>query len=321
MRKLLYIFIAAIIISSQILGMADFFMVSDVGTSARMIRIGNIDGFSPLASGVFENPASLYRTKFISASMFTTTFMEEVQYVNLAGTARTPFGVFGAGYMNVGVPDIPFTQENEFGEYYAARYFNYDNMQARVAYQYSQTPNLHLGIAGVYYQTNIDQVTGKGFNCDIGMIWDIDFLKVSVVMRNIATSLKVNYENAAIKTYKQQENLPLQTVYGIQYNWNGFEMYGQIKQDGNNKNILKSVGVNLRPSFAPFLSISGGYKEFPDIKEVITGGQLQYQDTVGNNWVAGVGLDLLGVSFDYAYETSEHFEFNHKHYFSVGVSL
>jgi hypothetical protein len=311
------LFLIIILLTPQIFGEADYFMSTDVGSSARMIRIGNIEGFSDLSSAIFENPASLYKTKTISTAMFTTTFMEEVKYLNLSASARTPFGVFGAGYMSVGVPDIPYTQENEHGEYYAARYFNYENMMGKLAYQFSQTKNLHIGVAGTYYLTSIDQVQGKGYNIDVGLLWDIEALRVSIVMKNVATSMKVNYTHEAIPTYNATENLPLQTIYALQYNWSGIDFYGQIKQTGNNKNILKSVGINLSPSFAKFLSLSAGYKEFPEIKEIAN----EWQESVGSNWVAGVGLDLMGVSFDYAYETSEHIEFNHKHYFSVGVSF
>ncbi len=296
---------------AYIFGVADYFMPADAGSSARMIRIGNIEGFSESADSVFENPAGLYNVKNISVGMFTTTFMDEVDYINMSLAYRTPFGTFGAGYMSAGVKDFAKTFINpaKGDEIDISGYFNSENATGKLSYQVSQTDNLHIGVSGVYYANNIDHVKGKGFNFDAGVIFDADDLKLSVVIKNIATSLKIKYTSESVATYNQIENIPLKTVYSAMYKAGDLSIYGQIKQGGNNKELTKSFGVNYRPSFIPLISVSGGYKEYVVIREV------------KGNLVFGVGLDLIGVSFDYAYESSEHVLYNHKHYFSVGLSL
>ena len=40
---------------------AQYFMISDVGSSARMIRMANIEGFSNQSSSVFDNPSEIGR--------------------------------------------------------------------------------------------------------------------------------------------------------------------------------------------------------------------------------------------------------------------
>ena len=108
-----------------------YFTPSSVGSSAHMIRQGNIEGLSPIASSLFENPASLYLAKDLSLSLFTTKFMDEVTYQNIAISTKLSFGTVGLGFMNVGVDGIPHTFEKTFSEndseFGVKEYFNYSN--------------------------------------------------------------------------------------------------------------------------------------------------------------------------------------------------
>ena len=96
-------------------------------------------------------------------------------------SSKLPIGTIGLGYMSVVIDDIPFTYEEFFGneelyagyedrdtEYHILRYFQYRNILAKVAYQISQNDHLHFGISTVYYQTDIDDIVGRGFNFDLG---------------------------------------------------------------------------------------------------------------------------------------------------------
>ena len=42
---------------------ASYLLLTDLGSSAEMIRKGNIEGYSVGSNSVFENPAGLYRVK------------------------------------------------------------------------------------------------------------------------------------------------------------------------------------------------------------------------------------------------------------------
>ncbi len=307
-RHILAILLLLGLLSQPAQAGGDFFMVSDVGSSARMIRMGNIEGFSEFANGVFENPASLYRTKRFSASVFTTTFMNEVQYKNLSVSTKLPFGTLGLGYMTAGVGAIPRTYESvattpgEESTFDVGGYFDYNNTMAKVSYELSQTENLHFGTSLTYYASTIDTHSGRGFNFDAGIVAVARPLTLSVVAKNVVPSLKVNYSNG------QSETLPLQTSYSALYHIGNFDLLGQLRAIGNNQKFMKSFAVNYSPHFVPFFHISGGYKEFPVIRDI------------KSNYVLGLGLDVFDVSFDYAYERSEHIEYNNKHYFSVAFS-
>ena len=73
-------------------------MISDLGTSAKQIAMGNIEGFNGDASVVFDNPACLEDISKYSVSMFGTTLMEDAKYSSLSAAVRTKYGVFGLGY-------------------------------------------------------------------------------------------------------------------------------------------------------------------------------------------------------------------------------
>ena len=47
-------------------------MITDLGSSAEMIRRGNIEGFSKGSNAIFENPASLYNINLVSTSVFAS---------------------------------------------------------------------------------------------------------------------------------------------------------------------------------------------------------------------------------------------------------
>ena len=83
---------------------------------------------------------------------------------------------------------------------------------------------------------------------------------------------------------------------------------GQFKFDGVNS--LMSAGLDYTPSFIwDVLTISAGYKEFSVL------------DSISNTITMGVGLNLFGLSLDYAYEKSDHFEYDANNFASVGFDF
>ena len=155
----------------------------------------------------------------------------------------------------------------------------------------------------------MDTYSAVGFNADAGIAIESGPLSISVVAKNIVPSLKATYKNSKSPTYNQTESLPLETIYGARYKWDDITIMGQIDIKDSSKKLLKAFGVAYSPPFLKMLHISAGYKEFVVIQQIKT------------NTTMGLGLELMGVNFDYAYEQSDHIMFNNKHYFSVGLSF
>ncbi len=288
-----------------------YFMPSSVGTSARMIRLGNIEGLTPLASTVFENPAALHLTKDFSLSLFTTKFMNEVDYKNIAASKKFGFGTIGLGYMNLGVEGIPHTFENNFGdpdlidtEFGVKDYFNYSNSIGKLSYQLSQNKYLHFGLSLSYVHTSLFTYKGSGVNLDVGCLVTFENWDISIAGKNIVPSLKAKWNNG------KQETIDRELVYATKYNFSnlGLDLLGQLKTVGKSRKYLFASAINFNPTFFDVFHLSLGYKDFYVL------------NNVKNNYTIGLGLDLFGVMFDYAYEQSNHFEFNHKHYFSLGIA-
>lgn len=278
-----------------------FFMPTDLGTSARMIGLGNMEGFSDKANTIFENPAGLYRLSGGGFSAFTSTLMDEVVYTNLAIATPTPFGTFGLGYMEVGVTEIPHTgQRNDLNSTFFPEYFfDYKNSLFRLSWQTMLMDNLSFGASLTRYDVVFDDVVGNGMNVDIGGIWDLYPLELSLSVHNVLQDQKLDYNDGA------EETLPRQWVGSVRYQLDDIALMAQLRH--LRQENAASYGVVFSPSFLPMLDVYGARKEFfviDDRKSAVT---------------LGIGLRLFSVQFNYAYEKSEHIEFDNHNYFSIDV--
>ncbi|RAP30220.1 hypothetical protein DID78_02800 [Candidatus Marinamargulisbacteria bacterium SCGC AG-343-D04] len=301
-----------------------FFSASKIGSSARMVRLAGIEGMSKRADSVFENPAALYNVSRFSSSFFTTTLMEEVKYQNGAAAFRLPIGVVGIGFMNVGVEDIIKSRKRELFDktiYEIDSYFGYQNSLLKLAYQFSRSEHIHIGISTSYYYSEFDTVKAEGVNGDLGFIFNSTQFEFAILFRNVIDSNDVTFsdtEEGSNSSDGQTEKLSFETIYSLQYRLRNFNVYGQIKTTMElDRGVHKAIAIEYAPRFLPFVSFSGGFKRFPFM--FYEEGELRKESK--NSFSLGFALDLVGVNFDYAYEKSDHIEFENKHYFSAGYSF
>jgi hypothetical protein len=287
---------------------ASYLMITDLGSSAEMIRRGNIEGFSVGSNAIFENPAGLHKIKVISTSVFSSQIMKEVEYKNISIAVNSSVGVFAIGYMDAGVDDIPRTKKNENDDViYQVDTFEYKNRVIKAGYQKSITKDLHLGASAVGYMNEMYTYSGSGYSIDVGALYSFSDLTVSLFARNLIPT-KVEYSDSDDVEYKGEEDLPLQVVFGMKYPFGDLDIMGQFKFDGVNS--LMSAGLDYTPHFIwDVLTISAGYKEFSVL------------DSISNTVTLGVGLNLFGLSIDYAYEKSDHFEYDANNFASVGFDF
>ncbi len=281
------------------------FQVSDIGSSAEMIGRANIGGFSRSANGIFENPASLYRINAMSASLFTTTFMETITYFNAAYAAKTEYGGFGVGIYSASVPEIYETYQ--YGSATKPSYgvqssFRYENYLVKAAYQSSPAPNIYVGTSALFYSSGftIGNYKSKGANVEIGGIWDLKPLELSLVGTNLIGQWGTLFESGG------SEILPTRFIFSGRYDFTDAELLTQITRTGHKPGFLRSFAVSA-PLLSRLLHISAGYKEFYNL------------DDIQSNYTIGLGLSLNGMDFEYAYERSSNPFFNGKHYFSTNL--
>lgn len=305
MKKLLLTILSVITLSHSA-NAAKYLLLTDLGSSAKMLGIAGIEGFSDSANAVFDNPAGLNRFKNSSLSLFTTTLMGEAIFSNAAISAQTPFGRFGVGYMEAAVTDIPHTgvipASLNFNEpFFVESVFDYKNTIIKLSYQLNLNDNFSLGISGTRYSNEFYDVSGVGYNADIGMTYENGDLQISLFGRNVLPGLKVEYDGGAT------EELPTQIITGVSYRYWDLIPYFQYKNSESSG--LFSAGLTYIPSIFDNISFSIGYRESEVGNETRSGVSL------------GLGLMVDGIEFHYAYEQSSHVEFNSKNYFSVQINL
>lgn len=306
-----------------------YFSPLKAGGSARQVRLGQIVGHSDRADAVFGNPASLYKLNRFSSSFFQTKFMEEVLYQNMAVAARVNVGIFqgvvGIGFMNAGVDNIiktaQYIRSDGETQTVAESTFNYQNSLLTACYQFTLFDALHMGVAGNYYYSDFDTVSAAGSNVNIGALLEARRFNVSILMRNImASSREVLYsdtESTDTSSDGKTEKLSLETIYSLQYKWTSISVLGQLKTVGAERNLHKMLAVEYSPYFIPFLRASIGRRWYPLTQ--YTEGDVVLETKRATT--LGFELDILGLDLNYAYERSDHIEYNHKHYFSVGFSF
>ncbi len=287
---------------------ANYELLTDLGASADTIAIGNVEGFNGSAAAVFENPAALYAVDNTSVGLFMTTLLNEVYYKNMSIAGRTPLGVFGVGYMEATVFDIPYTGENTITrEFYVKDYFDYKDSLLKFSYQADLAPNWSMGLSYVHYSRNILDIKASGGNFDLGAIYTQPNYQLSVFVRNIIPNTHVTFTFADGDS--AYEVIPTEIVTSGRYKvMDGGTVYGQLKS--RNSQNLASLGVSYSPrEFANF-EVSAGYRQYLVLDQIKGGLSL------------GVGVDLMGIRANYAYEKVEdHPQFDNKSYFSVSINL
>lgn len=276
-------------------------LISEIGTSAQMIGVGNVSGFGQGAAVLFENPASLTNSEDTSLSLFTTKILDEVNYISLAISTETDFGKIGFGYLESAVFDIPHTDLNGSNRVFVDSYFDYKDTIYKFTYQADVNDRVSLGTNVSYYSKGFYGYSGTGYNMDLGALVRFEKFDFSVVGINVIPGTKVTYTEGS-------EELPFQMIAGVNYRISDFSIMSQAKYF-HDKTLL-SHGLVYKPRYIRVLTLSGGYKQY-----------LSVGDLIKQNVTIGLGLDLSGVQFYYAFEKSEHYEFDNKNYFSLVVNF
>lgn len=324
MRIITLFFILFSAFSSSVFSATDMFMITDAGTSARMVRLGRIEGFSTVASGIFENPASLQETNRLSLSAFQTELIKELPYQNVAVAFRVPNFVLGIGYMGVTVTDIDKNGVDTVNDMPKPEgKFDYKSDVMKLSLTYSFSRRFHMGTALSVYHSSFDTVSGTGYNMDLGFFWDNPKLDASLTFRNVIPSQYVTYSDSTTDLSNSsdgaREKIPLQTVLSLRYSVKYMNFYGQIKKNGEQSGVSRCLGFEFVPPYVSFLRLSAGYKE--TIIPVQGKDSVTRTDVLESGPVFGVGLDLWGIQFDYALEKSNHVEYDTTHYFSAAYAF
>ncbi|RAP32690.1 hypothetical protein DID75_04355 [Candidatus Marinamargulisbacteria bacterium SCGC AG-410-N11] len=309
MIKLILNFLYIILILSTPIIATPFALITDLGSSAQTIGKGNVEGFNETASVIFENPAGLYQTNQYSWSIMRTTVISEVNYTSIAISGKTPVGRMAFGYYEAAVTDIPETAINNTAEsikkeFYIKGYFDYKNSIYKASYQTSFSDNLHFGANYSIFSHKYYKINGKGYDFDLGFIYNHSLATLSLSAQNILPSSKVVYDlersnpEELLPQYTLSAHIPIKSIH----------IYPQVKMAY--KKPLLSIGLSYKPSFFPYLELLGGYRQ-----------KLSYTLEKRSNITLGLTCNIHGIRLSYAYEPIQYFKRNHQHYFSIGQTF
>ncbi len=280
--------------------------ITQLGSSAKMIGIGNVEGFDDSASAIFENPAALSSTKKYSLSAFQATLMEDTNYINLAGAAKTPIGEFGVGFMQVAVGGIDRVAKNDSGDKISVGYDQSKDMVVKLAYS-PQTeqwiPDLKTGISFNYFNRDLVGATGKGASLGLGLKYaskDSPF-SVSFQIKNALVLQSMTYSTG------NMEVLQTQVVLGGAYAQKELTYYAQAKISPSQFPVLKSFGITYQPENT-VTTVSLGMAEIAGADNV-----------AHTQFSVGLGLNLQNISMNFAFNKSDYIAQDNRYYLSINV--
>ena len=302
MNKYFLIFIFSIL-SSLSLHATNYKMLSDYGTSAKMISIGNIQGFDTTAGALFENPAALQFSKQFSASGFNTTLGNEFNIYNGALSVKHKYTTHALGFIHGGVNSIYRTEKTNDSILFKTGEFAYEDLMIKYAIQRTFRERLSGALSLTRYSKSIDTYSGAGYGLDAGFFYSQSRTKkYSLLIKNLVNK-SVTYSDGLPK-----ETLAHEIILGHQRDVWIFDTYSQMRWTVP-KMPLFSAGIRYRLPLISLFSFSAGAKQFRVLNTVKTGMTL------------GASLDLLGLELNYAYEKSDYVVEPYKYYFSLSVSF
>ena len=295
----------SVLLCSSILFGADFAVISDLGSSARSIGMGNIKGFSFSADTLFDNPAGLTRISDNNISAFNTTLLDDVHYYSLALASNIKYGTIGVGIYQANITNIPETylnQSSSLKKFEILNTFDYKDSIFKVGYAFQKSDTLSIGITGTLYDRSYYSISGSAVNFDIGMIKQFKYVDLSVVAENVIPKTAFVYSDGS------EETIPSSLYASLKASMYSVELYPQVRITDNQ--LLYSVGMIYDPAYIPLLHFLMGYKQ-----------HLSYTYEKQETGTIGIGLNLLGMSFYYAFEKSDYTLNDNNSYFSASFNF
>jgi hypothetical protein len=285
--------------ASLVWGMEEYTLVSDFGTSAEMISVGRVGGFSKTADVIFENPAGLRSIKWMGFSFFSSQVIDAA-YQGLSFAMKVGEGVVGVGMVGSSISDL--VQTGDYSERQGpGSNFSVSESVVRMGYQSNISPAMSAGVAAVVMSKDFFSDSVSAWNLEVGVSQVLKPFSYSIVARNILPVAAV-YRSGAT------EKVSLQVIPSVCIPLSPLTVYGQARWiNSDQPKILSSFGVTWA-IIPDHFSISAGRSEL-----MTTAAKTTARLSVGTV------LSINALRLQYAYEKSDYEDDRNQHYFSVGV--
>jgi hypothetical protein len=256
-----------------------------LGLSPRSIALGNIGAFDKQASILYLNPSLVGRVKD-GVTLFTTTILEEYNYLALAGTYQG----YGIGLVRMSISDS--TTGIEDGKFVSTGSYSYSDNVFYLSQAYKIEDTI-LGVSAKFYLANIADNTAMGVNADVSITQKIskDVLYVMTIQNFINSGQKSLFWSDSIN------HLPLIIDHNLRYRLGFLDFYlkNRYQKQGTTYHY-SSVGI--RAHFGT-MDLLLGFERRPRV---------------------GVEMQISGINVAYAYDFRDSLIGNN-HYFSIGYQF
>ena len=312
--------------------------LSEIGVGARPLGMGKaFVGAADDASAIFINPAGLSRNDNLNMVSMAGTMLGDINYVMLGASDLSPMGKFGFGYINASTGGIPLTRITGTGSTAAVvQYDSTDYSSSLIFFSYGSKlsrflkggagSTISLGLSLKWFLqgfsgggTAMQDATGAGMDADLGLMWDArPWMTLGLAFQNfLPESFGGKFE---WKKNSVTEGIPMTIRTGGKFKLIGSSALRESEdqkldltldyesnQQPNRPSVLHA-GIEYRPM--DMFALRVGMDQKPKAAESGTG--------VDNNLTAGVGIELAGFTFDYAYHQFGELSENTTHFFSIG---
>ena len=305
--------IAILLIASSAYAAKSALDLGIAGVGARPMGMGkSFVSIADDANAVFQNPAGLGFTKSFAATSMSTRLLNRADYKLLGGIFPTKFGTVGLGYIGLNTPAGYKTTDR--ASLATATPISYGSSLMILSYGYDLNRRItgtaigHMAIGGNLKFLNnkfdgIEDASGSGMEADLGMLVKPNKqLSLGVSLQNIWMGDTIRWNSGA------KEDVPATIRIGGSF----------LAQ----KNLLVSVDTETPTTNTPIL-LHGGVEWTPvPILSLRVGAD---QDPTGptssvTNLTMGLGINVKGIRFDYAYRSDALQTDNSNHYFSISFA-
>ncbi|MCX5726696.1 MAG: hypothetical protein NT030_05920 [Candidatus Saganbacteria bacterium] len=302
--------------------------ISSASVGARAMGMGGaFVGVADDANSIFLNPAGLGSIKNWGITSMSTNLLGTVDYKMAGAVFHSGSGTFGIGYLSASTPAGYLTTDK--GSISDAAPITYGNSVIFLSYGINLNEvidtdglgNLSLGASLKLMNQNfegIDGASGTGLNADVGGVIRVNkWASVGCSVRNIVSEDSVAWESgtkeADASIAKLGGSVKLLGKEGLYKLWDN-ELTLNVDSDiymTDEKPVAMHAGIEWKPM--SFVTIRAGLTQ-----DVI--GTEDNKVDISSDITAGVGLNLAGFSFDYAYRANSNVLDLQTHYFSISYS-
>lgn len=307
MKKWVRLFAILLFMSSIIEG-AYLSPITDMGTSARTVALGQVEGLHSGAERIFESPTPIKSLSGARYGMFHVKLADqESGYFCFSTVMRAGGAQIGFGIASLSIPNIDLTGLDSGNKIIAVNTIQVNERMVKAGIAYPLFDD-HLGIGGSvhYYEQNLYTVVGKGVNTDVGITLMFDEFDLSLTGKNLLWFSKMSYgDGASLLDFPARLQLS-----GRVSVFSHLNLFSQGLYDFSNGHVLKSLGVEYMPIFLEdYFRLYGGW------------GETSIGSLVKSRYSVGIGLNLSALDIQFYYQLTDYVLNNSQYGISVNLEL